>query len=265
MTMLKPALLVAAVGLLTACHSDSLSLPESRKLSSERVKHIAQTIEQEHPDLSSQKQQEILTLVIRSIDDMIRVEGGEFEMGDFGWICDFDPAQKCDWPCGEEPENLCPITPGRDNPLHPVKLDSYYMASKKTTLKDFDLFRESHGLGVFDEALRKREDLKTYYLPKNPTPTKDWQQAKDYCNWIGELSGYPVDLPTEAQWEFAARDRGKRILYPTSDGTLKIGKNFPDRNARLGHAATPTPVRDIYSCWECYRVGQRLVQRELLQ
>lgn len=65
--MLKPALLVAAVGLLTACHSDSLSLPESRRLSSERVKHIAQTIEQEYPDLSSQKQQEILTLVVRTL------------------------------------------------------------------------------------------------------------------------------------------------------------------------------------------------------
>ncbi|MFK4136080.1 formylglycine-generating enzyme family protein [Pseudomonas luteola] len=242
MTVRTLAVSLISLGFLAACDSDSASLPQSSVLLPEQVQAIAWNIEEKYPSLSNSKRQEILTLAVRSIDEMIYVEGGEFEMGDFGWICDFDPAQKCDWPCGEEPENLCPITSGRDNPLHPVKLDSYYMASKKTTLKDFDLFRESHGLGIFDEALHKREDLKTYYLPKNPAPTKDWQQAKDYCNWIGELSGYPVDLPTEAQWEFAARDRGKRILYPTSDGTLKIGKNFPDRNARPGHSATPTPV-----------------------
>ncbi|MCG7374006.1 formylglycine-generating enzyme family protein [Pseudomonas luteola] len=242
MTARTLAVSLISLGLLAACDSDSASLPQSSVLLPEQVQAIAQGIEQKYPNLSGAKQGEVLALAIRSLDEMIFVEGGEFEMGDFGWICDFDPAQKCDWPCGEEPENLCPITPDSDNPLHQVKLDSYYLASKKTTLKDFDLFREVHGLEIFDKTLRKREDLKDYYLPTNPAPTKDWQQAKDYCNWIGELSGYPVDLSTEAQWEFAARDRGEKILYPTNDGTLKIGKNFPDRNARPGHSATPTPV-----------------------
>ncbi|WP_434136818.1 SUMF1/EgtB/PvdO family nonheme iron enzyme (plasmid) [Pseudomonas luteola] len=242
MTKRKLAASLVAIGLLTACQSDSAPLPQSKVLSPDKVKTIAGRVEQQYPNLSDSKRQEILELTVRSIDEMVFVEGGEFEMGDFGWICDFDPAQKCDWPCGEEPDNLCPITSDRDNPLHPVKLDSYYMASKKTTLKDFDLFREAKGLEIFDTEKRKREDLKDYYLSTNPAPTKDWQQAKDYCNWIGELSGYPVDLPTEAQWEFAARDRGEKVLYPTNDGTLKIGKNFPDRNARPGHSATPTPV-----------------------
>nr|WP_323129584.1 SUMF1/EgtB/PvdO family nonheme iron enzyme [Klebsiella pneumoniae] len=31
-----------------------------------------------------------------------------------------------------------------------------------------------------------------------------WQQAKDYCQWLGIKSGKKIDLPTEAQWEFAA-------------------------------------------------------------
>ncbi|XWO38999.1 SUMF1/EgtB/PvdO family nonheme iron enzyme (plasmid) [Pseudomonas luteola] len=236
------AVSLISLGLLAACDSDSASLPQSSVLLPEQVQAIAQGIEQKYPNLSGAKQGEVLALAIRSLDEMIFVEGGEFEMGDFGWICDFDPAQKCDWPCGEEPENLCPITPDSDNPLHQVKLDSYYLASKKTTLKDFDLFREAQGLEVFNREQRKRDDLKQKYLPTNPAPTKDWQQAKDYCNWIGELSGYPVDLPTEAQWEFAARDRGKKILYPTNDGTLQIGKNFPDRNTRPGRPAMPTAV-----------------------
>ncbi|MCS5961430.1 formylglycine-generating enzyme family protein [Klebsiella pneumoniae subsp. pneumoniae] len=33
------------------------------------------------------------------------------------------------------------------------------------------------------------------------------KQAKDYCQWLGQKSGKRIDLPTEAQWEFAARSR----------------------------------------------------------
>jgi len=65
------------------------------------------------------------------------------------------------------------------------------------------------------------------YAPKLPTPTKHWQEAKDFCTWVGDLSGYPIDLPTEAQWEFMARSGGKHVLFPTDTGNLDFGKNFP--------------------------------------
>lgn len=35
-----------------------------------------------------------------------------------------------------------------------------------------------------------------------------------------------MDLPTEAQWEFAARNRGQYVQYPTSDGSIKNGINI---------------------------------------
>lgn len=34
-----------------------------------------------------------------------------------------------------------------------------------------------------------------------------------------------MDLPTEAQWEYAARNRGQYILYPTDNGKIDIGRN----------------------------------------
>ncbi|WP_407364150.1 SUMF1/EgtB/PvdO family nonheme iron enzyme (plasmid) [Pseudomonas luteola] len=245
MTKRKLAASLVAIGLLTACQSDSAPLPPSKVLSPGKVKTIADRIEQKYPNLSNSKRQEILKLTIRSIDEMVFVEGGEFEMGDFGWICDFDPAQKCDWPCGEEPEKLCPITPDNDSPLHDVELDSYYIASKKTTLKDVDLFREVQGLEVIDEKRRSREDLKTSYQPNFPAPTKNWQQAKDYCMWLGTLSGYAIDLPTEAQWEYAARSRGKKVLYPTNDGSLRIGENFPDNDESISTAVDSYPPNPL--------------------
>lgn len=80
-----------------------------------------------------------------------------------------------------------------------------------------------------DADEREEEALKDWYQPDKPAPTKDWQQAKDYCRWVGDLSGLPVDLPTEAQWEFAARNRGKHVVYPTDNGRLDFGRNYPPR------------------------------------
>ena len=36
----------------------------------------------------------------------------------------------------------------------------------------------------------------------------------------------PFDLPTEAQWEYAARSRGQNFLWATDNGNLDIGRNI---------------------------------------
>ena len=36
-----------------------------------------------------------------------------------------------------------------------------------------------------------------------------------------------MDLPTEAQWEYAARNRGQHVVFPTDNGSLDYGRNFP--------------------------------------
>ena len=50
----------------------------------------------------------------------------------------------------------------------------------------------------------------------------DWHEAERYCAWLGEVTGLPFSLPTEAQWEYAARSRGKYVVAPTDDGTIRI-------------------------------------------
>ncbi|MGY2293608.1 formylglycine-generating enzyme family protein [Pseudomonas sp. SDO528_S397] len=183
---------------------------------------------------------------MQSIDNMVFVEGGQFDMGDFGWICDYDEKNVCTWPCGEEPERLCSISPEADNKfMHPVKLSSYYFSKFQTTLGDFDLFFVANGHPLFDTEKRTREDLKFRYKPNLPAFTKTWQEAKNYCNWLGSISGYPIDLPTEAQWEYAARSRGLHVLFPTDNGSLNYGKNFPlqsNSNTFAVDRFTPNPL-----------------------
>ncbi|WP_409279545.1 formylglycine-generating enzyme family protein [Pseudomonas defluvii] len=221
---------VAVLLLLTGCQAQSLPLPKSEKLSAEKVAQIATTIDQTYPKLSTDVRAQLLNTVVQSLDNMVFVEGGEFQMGDFGWKCDYDQSNMCEWPCGVEPERLCPISfRNNDDFVHPVKLSSYYLSKFQTTIRDFDLFFIAQGKPLYDAENRKREDVQDLYEPSNPAPPKSWDEAKDYCNWLGDLSGYPVDLPTEAQWEYAARSRGQHVHFSTDNGSLNYGRNFPLR------------------------------------
>ena len=215
--------------LLTGCQAQTSSLPKSQKLSSDKVAEIAATIAQTYPKLSTEVRDQLLNTVVKSLDNMVFVEGGEFQMGDFGWPYDDDPKNLCAWPCGVEPERMGHISmDGDDDFVHPVKLSSYSLSKYQATLGDFDLFFIAQGKPLFDTKNRNREDLKDIiYAPDLPAPVQSWQEAKDYCGWLGMLSGYPVDLPTEAQWEYAARNRGQHVMFATDTGSLDYGRNFP--------------------------------------
>ncbi|MEH6494056.1 formylglycine-generating enzyme family protein [Halopseudomonas sp.] len=237
---------VSFFAVLTGCEAQPQPLPESEKLSTDKVKAIAERVETNSPDLSRDLREQILATVVRSLDDMVFIEGGEFEMGDFGTLCEYDPANMGTWPYGQDPERLCPITPERhDDYLHQVRLSSYHLSRYQTRLEDFDLFRTTLGLELFDAELRKREDLQELFHPDKPAWTKNWKEAKDYCLWLGELSRYPVDLPSEAQWEYAARNRGQYVQYPTDNGSLGYGRNIAADEVTdelpIAHF-TPTPL-----------------------
>jgi formylglycine-generating enzyme required for sulfatase activity len=46
----------------------------------------------------------------------------------------------------------------------------------------------------------------------HPINCVSWDQARIYCSWTGKR------LPTEEEWEYAARNRGRKIRYPWGDG-----------------------------------------------
>ena len=173
--------LALLVGCAAAAACSSANLPESQKLSPEKVVEIAARIEAQYPNLAQDKHDDVLHVVVRSLDEMIFIEGGTFEMGDFGWKCDFNPAEVCTWPCDAPKESLCNITMNSDAPLHEVELSSFHLAAKKTTLGDFDLHRSLSGNEPVLSELRSRERLKYAFDPMNVAPIRNWQEAKDYC------------------------------------------------------------------------------------
>lgn len=206
-------LLFVAMGLILVAGCTSVT---SETLSESEVDEVQVRVEERHPELSSWQQKAVAELVVRALDNMAFVEGGSFMMGEFGWPCEPGSKQLC---------NL-DIWPDNDH-LHKVTLDDFYLSKYETNLDDFDLYREVMGREPYAPELRSREDRQQLFEPNLPAWTKAWQEAKDYCLWIGELTDRSIDMPTEAQWEFAARNRGKKVLVATNNGEWLPGENAP--------------------------------------
>jgi len=64
-------------------------------------------------------------------------------------------------------------------------------------------------------------------LPNHPVVGVTWYEAAAYCAWLAEVIGRPCCLPTEAEWEKAARGTDGRI-YPWGDEVDPDRANYDD-------------------------------------
>jgi sulfatase modifying factor 1 len=146
------------------------------------------------------------------------LNGGTFEMGDWGT----ESGQRYD------------IDP-YSRPVHKVTLDSFLMMAYKVTYDDFDVFTDATGnerVDMDDISVNDR-------APRRPAGVS-WYGAKEYCKWLGKVTNLPFDLPSEAQWEYAARSGGKQMLFATDNGKIERPKNFPDE-WKYGEKRPPLP------------------------
>jgi len=92
-------------------------------------------------------------------------------------------------------------------PVAAVRIEKpFYLCTTEITLGQYRLFDPGHENGVYDRR-GKDQSVRGFYQnnPFFPVIRVSWKQAMAYCKWLSKETGRNVTLPTEAQWEWAAR------------------------------------------------------------
>lgn len=162
----------------------------------------------------------------------VLVEGGSFKMGTD------QPVEK------------------HEAPAHTVVVSSFYLGKTEVTFEDFDKFT----------AAVKRDTVPsgTWGRGKQPVFMVSWHDAIAYCNWLSEKEKlskyYKVDgttvtivdtakgyrLPTEAEWEFAARggNRSKGLPFAGGDVINEVGWYIDNAKGQT-HPVAQKPANEL--------------------
>jgi formylglycine-generating enzyme required for sulfatase activity len=125
------------------------------------------------------------------------------------------------------PVSAGPFLMGPDSPKE-INLPTFWIGKTSVTVAEYACFLESKGyetgdywlgdtLAIWSQNLRDncwaRRNLKEYAIehPKQPMRGLSWYEAYAYCQWLSVVTDHPFMLPTEAQWEKAARGTDQRM------------------------------------------------------
>jgi len=126
----------------------------------------------------------------------------------------------------------CDHGQANERPVHKVWVDSFGIAKLPVTNREYAIFVEQ-----IHKALPPFSADPKFSDPELPVVGLTWAEAVRYCDWLSEKTNHRFRLPTEAEWERAARGGRDGALYPWGDET-------PGERAGIGFdAATGGPAR----------------------
>lgn len=170
---------------------------------------------------------------------MVRVDGGRFLMGDSAG----EPGEK---------------------PVHPVSVSTFLIGATEVTFGEFRRFIRATGY-VTDAELSDSARKAKMYPPRSgrkgnwtsypnglpfsdfdtllPVGNVSWNDAVAYCEWLAKSTGKPYRLPTEAEWEFAARGgtRSGGFSYAGSNNLDEVAWHLMNSRNKPRETATRRP------------------------
>ena len=121
------------------------------------------------------------------------------------------------------PDDLVPIPGGaflmgqedgrdEERPVHAVRVRPFRLCRFAVTNADFAAFRPF-----------------PHQCSSLPVTSVNWFDAVEFCRWLSSEWGFAVRLPTEAEWDFAARGGLAQKLYPWGDDPVTSRQNYAVR------------------------------------
>lgn len=117
-----------------------------------------------------------------------------------------------------------------ERPVHRVAVGGFSLAQFPVTQAAYAVFVEATGHRRPRGWSRKGPPP---HLLNAPVVFVSARDAEAYCLWLSAETGFRYRLPTEAEWELAARGANSRRVYPWGDVYLPLRANAWDRQ-RIG-------------------------------
>jgi formylglycine-generating enzyme len=118
-----------------------------------------------------------------------------------------------------------------ERPVHRVWIDDFLLAATQVTNTEYQKFMASTGSPAppfWNDA--------NFNQPQQPVVAVSWFEAMHYCNWLAAQTACPYRLPTEAEWERAARGESEQKNFPWGDEPPQL---LPDYAARWQNGPEP--------------------------
>ncbi|RDH42269.1 formylglycine-generating enzyme family protein [Zooshikella ganghwensis] len=125
----------------------------------------------------------------------------------------------------------------REPKKYETQLTDFAIGKYKVTCAEYAFFIKVSGYKA--PKFKNEADC---IIDRTPAHYVNWYDAKAYCEWLGKISNKSISLPSEAQWEFVARNRGQDdVLFATNNGKREPGMNTDSYETSHGHS-TPAVV-----------------------
>ncbi len=151
------------------------------------------------------------SLPVNMSENMVLVKGGCFNMGD-----------------------VFSDVPSNEKPVHEVCVDDFYMGKYEVTVGEFTEFAKATeyrteaewqdgchvwaGKGEIKEKQFDWQNTNFQQTDNDPVVCISWNDTYEYFQWLNKKTGRNFRLPTEAEWEYAARSGGQEYKFSWGNG-----------------------------------------------
>ncbi len=159
------------------------ALRAEREAEEQARREARERAEQARQRLQSERERRLQQLLADNA--MVNIPAGSFRMGDLAGS-------------------------GEDNqrPVRTVQVPAFRMSRYAVTFDQYEIFAEATGRDIPDDQGWGRGS--------RPVINITWHDAQAYVDWLSEQTGLNFRLPSEAEWEYAAR-AGTETEYPWGD------------------------------------------------